>query len=140
MATSTYLPPPNPDVEARVAPPAVAIIVVAVMGLVAALGMLGVIVLGIGAALINDLPRHERAEQFVGGTFWIVWCVTSLILYSVAIWGALKMKALRSYGAAVTATIVMLLPCSCCCFIGIPIGIWSLVVLLSADVKAAFSA
>ncbi len=56
--------------------------------------------------------------------------------------GAWRMKELRSYGLAVTASILAMIPCftSCCCLLGLPVGIWALIVLLDKDVKAAFNA
>jgi hypothetical protein len=62
--------------------------------------------------------------------------VSFLILY-----GALKMKKLESHGWAVAASVIALVPCvSPCCLIGLPIGIWALVVLNKPEVKAAFPA
>ena len=38
-----------------------------------------------------------------------------------------------------TATILAMIPCiSPCCLLGLPVGIWSLVVLLDENVKASF--
>jgi hypothetical protein len=55
--------------------------------------------------------------------------------------GAWKMLKLESYGLAITASILAMIPCftSCCCLIGLPVGIWSLIVLFDKDVKAAFA-
>jgi hypothetical protein len=39
---------------------------------------------------------------------------------------------------AMTAAILAIVPCSCCCILNMPFGIWSLVVLLNEQVKAAF--
>jgi hypothetical protein len=51
----------------------------------------------------------------------------------------LKMKRLESHGLAVTASILAMLPCtSPCCIIGLPLGIWALVVLSKPEVKSAF--
>ena len=39
------------------------------------------------------------------------------------------------------ATIIAMVPCiSPCCLVGLPIGIWALVVLMKPEVKAAFRA
>ena len=54
--------------------------------------------------------------------------------------GAMKMKNLTSYGMAMTASIVSMIPCVSCCCIGLPIGIWSLVILNDMHVKNAFRA
>jgi hypothetical protein len=54
--------------------------------------------------------------------------------------GALKMKNLQSYGLATTAAILSLIPCCgpCAC-LGIPVGIWALVVLRKPEVRASFT-
>jgi hypothetical protein len=55
------------------------------------------------------------------------------------LYGGHKMRNLQSYGMAVTAAIVAMIPAiSPCCCLGVPIGIWSLVVLMNQDVKSAF--
>jgi hypothetical protein len=58
----------------------------------------------------------------------------------VMIVGALRMMRLKSYGWAMTASILALLPCSPAGIIGLVMGIWSLVVLSRSDVRAAFAA
>jgi len=52
--------------------------------------------------------------------------------------GGLKMKKLENYGSVMTACILALLPCGNCCCIGLPLGIWALVVLNRPEVKDAF--
>jgi hypothetical protein len=50
-----------------------------------------------------------------------------------------KMKRLESYGLAMTAAIIVMVPyVSPCCILGLPFGIWALVVLCDSSVKAAF--
>jgi len=64
--------------------------------------------------------------------------VLGLVLASIIIYGALEMKRVRNYGMAMAAAIIAMLPCHGCCIVGLPFGIWALVVLNDADVKAAF--
>ncbi len=53
--------------------------------------------------------------------------------------GALKMMKVQSWGFALAAAILVMLPCgSCCCFLGIPLGIWCIILLNKPEVKAAF--
>ncbi len=71
------------------------------------------------------------------------WVLAGLILTAsvVMIGAGVRMRALRSYGLAVTGSILTALPCiSCtsCCGLGTGIGLWSLYVLLSTDVREAF--
>jgi hypothetical protein len=63
----------------------------------------------------------------------------ALLTSVLIVYGGLRMKALQSYALAVTAAILAMLPCNCpCCCLGLPVGIWALVVLLKPEVKAAF--
>ena len=51
-----------------------------------------------------------------------------------------EMKELKQWNIAVVASVLAMVPCiSPCCIIGLPIGIWALVVLMRPDVKDAFS-
>jgi hypothetical protein len=54
--------------------------------------------------------------------------------------GARRMVRLRSYGRAVTTGILAVLPLSFGFMIGVPMGIWALIVLYRPDVQAAFAA
>jgi hypothetical protein len=56
----------------------------------------------------------------------------------LVILGARSMSSLHGYSTAIAGCIVSMLPCSCGCFMGLPIGIWCLVVLSHSDVKRAF--
>jgi predicted Zn finger-like uncharacterized protein len=68
----------------------------------------------------------------------LVSVVIGLVQAGVILWGAGCMKRLENYGAAMTASIVALIPCSGCCILLIPFGIWSLVVLSKPEVKDSF--
>lgn len=71
--------------------------------------------------------------------FAIVSSIVGFVIGIVVIMGALKMKNLESYGFAMTASIIAMVPCiSPCCLLGLPFGIWALVVLSDGQVKAAF--
>jgi hypothetical protein len=77
-------------------------------------------------------------KGYAGG--FVAWGVLGLLVSVVLLIGALKMKSLRSYGMAMTASVLAMIPCtSPCCLLGLPFGIWALVVLMKADVKSAFS-
>ena len=56
-----------------------------------------------------------------------------------ALRGPDELLSLQSWPMALAASVVAMLPClSPCCCLGLPIGIWSLVVLLDNNVKASF--
>ena len=71
------------------------------------------------------------------------------VLFGVGVFGSLivilggaSMLTRSSRGLSIFASLLAMIPfvSSCCCVIGLPIGIWSLIVLMNADVKAAFAA
>ena len=77
--------------------------------------------------------------DFFSGTIGLVFNFIAIAVGVVILLGALKMKRLESHGFAMAASILALVPCtSPCCVIGIPVGIWALVVLAKPEVKGAF--
>ena len=80
------------------------------------------------------LPLMERMMSLG----WVI-NVMVLALSAVTIVGALKMKNLQGYGLAMAASIIAMVPCfgPCCC-IGLPVGIWSLILLNKPEIKSAF--
>lgn len=69
----------------------------------------------------------------------IVTTAPGLVLNGLVGFGGWKMKNLQSYGWSMTAAILCCIPCCgpCSCLSLVP-GIWSLILLNRADVKAAF--
>jgi hypothetical protein len=131
-------PPMN---TAKVKAPAIALIVVGGLSLLASIW--GTINALIAAPPVfpPDAPEFMRqiAENSVGpvasGINAIFILVSLLILL-----GGIQMLRSKSWGLALTASILSMVNIvSCCCIIGLPIGIWSLVVLLAADVKQHFA-
>lgn len=88
-----------------------------------------------------NLPTNE-AEKFgyYVGTFGIYGiAVISLILTPLIVFGAIRMMKGQSRTLAMVAAILSILPITSCCFlIGGIFGVWALVVLMQADVKAFF--
>jgi hypothetical protein len=65
--------------------------------------------------------------------------IIAILMGAVILLGGLKMMKLESFGVAMTASILAMIPClSPCCVIGLPIGIWALVILSKPEVKSAF--
>ena len=136
--------PNEAAVRRQVSTPAILLMVTAGLGI--ALALLGLVqsLLGHGGIPpeLLDAPNFppqlrpwlERSQSL--GAFSNV---LALGLSGFTFYGALRMKDLRDYGLAMAASIIAIIPClgPCCC-IGIPVGIWSLVVLNKPEVKAAF--
>ena len=140
-------PPPPPTVGGagaaqQVQGPAIGLLVVGGLGVLWQLFALLGNILGFGMGALNNLgsgnPAADRYAQMFGGTMGIVFAIISLGLYGFAIWAALQMKQLRKWNISVGGAIAVMLPCSCCCLIGLPIGIWALIVLMKPEVKSAF--
>lgn len=107
-----------------------------------ATGMLVVAALGITVQLVTLLVAFVAAAQGGRG----VDILSSLVGPAIGlglgisiISGAVKMQRLQSYRLAVTAGILSLLPCTPCCLLSVPFGVWSLIVLSDPEVRSAFS-
>lgn len=130
-------------VRARVNGPATGLLVTGVLGIVlqAAALILNLSGIGMGAMQVNQqgAPLDPQMMAMFQGTAAIVAAVIGCVVGIVVIIGAMKMKNLESYGLAMTSSIVAMIPCiSPCCLLGLPFGIWALVVLSDAHVKQAF--
>jgi len=143
-------PPPLPpalsraDAVARVQIPAIALIVTAGIGMLFSLISIAVNLLGLSLADLGDftgqLGGYERTGNLLGGVVGTLSAVVQLAIGGFIIWAAFGMMSLQRWTIAVVASAVAIVPClSPCCCIGLPVGIWSLVVLMAPEVKAAFS-
>ena len=123
--------------------PAIALIIVASLG-VAYYGFSGLFTLFTGGMIFHqelpsDVPPQVRAliENMRGPMA----AVISLVVAAVngfVLFGALKMLRLQNFGLVMAAVIVAMLPCQCCCLLGLPFGIWALMVLNKPEVKSHF--
>ena len=87
--------------------------------------------------LFPELMGQQLPWDPVELMFTIVFMIFTLVLGIVTIFGANKMLQLQSYPLAMAAAIAAMVPCYCC-FLGLPMGIWALIVLNDEDVKRAF--
>lgn len=148
--TSPYDPPgsPFPDEPSNQAVahqlvnvPSILLMVVGAIGVV--MGLVGLVGGGqqIPPELLNDpeLAQYRDLIETLSGSGGVVLNIIPLALSVVVFLGGLKMRQLQSWGLAMGGSIVAIIPCigSCCC-IGIPVGIWALVVLNKPEVKNAF--
>ena len=145
-------PPPPPSMppppmgggmaSQQVQGPALGLMITA--GLALAFTLLGLVmnIAGVGMGSLGAMGGGNAAtDQYISmmsGGVGIVVNLLALGLYGFVLWGAMQMKQLRNWNIAMGASIAAMLPCSCCCIIGLPIGIWSLIVLMKPEVKSAF--
>jgi hypothetical protein len=126
--------------------PAIALLVTAILGIVVAgIGLLLSLTGLTGGRDLSEIPDPEIRKIFeyvqrLMGPLKIVQAVLGMFMGVVILMGALKMMKLQSYRFAVTAAVLAMIPCiSPCCLLGLPFGIWALVVLNQPQVKPNFT-
>lgn len=128
------------DASKKVLGPAIGLMVTAGVGI--GVQLLGIVARLVGFSLASMMGTESGGRDmpwFATGALTSVLGAFSILIGLVILFGAVQMKSLSNYGLAMTVTILAMIPCvSPCCLIGIPIGIWALVVLLDSNVKAAF--
>ena len=130
-------PGPASDAASRVKIPAIGLIATGGIGaLLALLGLaLNLLGVGLGAAGGGDEGFSLAAQGALG----ILQSVVGLAMSGLIVFGGLKMMKLQSYGLCMAAAVLSFIPfLSPCCLLGLVFGIWSLVVLNNAEIKAAF--
>lgn len=134
--------PPSGMVRDTVNTPATALLVVGGLGLLYALFSLVSNLLGMGGITPEQLEQMPpEARGFVSSMVGAgpIMGIIGVIYQAVIVFGALKMRQLQNYTLAMAACIMALIPCcSPCVCLGIPFGVWGLVVLMKPEVKAAF--
>ena len=141
-----FIPSSSSDAARAVSAPAVCLIVTAILGMLNSVvgvvfSLVGARIPGLDLAKDPQFARFERVIEMFSGTAGVISGLISLAVGAFILVGALKMMKLRSYGLAMAASIIAMIPCllpfPCCC-LGLPFGIWALVVLCRPEVKSAF--
>jgi hypothetical protein len=134
-----------PDARGRalqlVNAPAIALIVTAALGMAANAVALILHMMGRGfmPPMYGMNPDALRIIQMVNGPLGAVVRIIPLAFGVLVLVGALRMQQLRNRGLAMTAAIVAMVPCfSPCCLLGLPFGIWALIVLSKPEVQSQF--
>ncbi|QDU74219.1 hypothetical protein Pan97_12240 [Bremerella volcania] len=133
--------PQSPGLISEVAAPAIALMVISALAVVVGiLGLMGDAFLLLSGAVeqleeMNDGP----VSKYQSITVRILWGIALVLASAYIFYGALQMKQLTGYTAARTAAMISVIPClGPCCFLGIPFGIWALVVLAKPEVRDGF--
>jgi hypothetical protein len=120
--------------------PGIALLVIGILALLG--GLLGGLTHGIAAVQGRPGPPNPffpRGQAGPGEAIQSVLIVLDGLIYGgCLIAGSICMLQRRVYAMAMTATIVAMLPCNCCCLFGLPFGIWGLVTLNKPEVQGAF--
>jgi hypothetical protein len=88
-------------------------------------------------------PERDRAQQMLTEEFvynlQMTLSLVFLIVCTCSMIGAMQMLRQRGYWMAVLGSLLIMTNLSnCCCLAGIPVGIWSLSVLMRPEVRRAF--
>jgi hypothetical protein len=136
--------PPSMVVEPsrQVLGPSTGLLVAGILGAILEVTFLFIEIIGTSMEAFwkweDEIPR--RYADILEGGFWITSSFVGILVAAFIIYASLKMKDLKQWGICVTASILAMIPCiSPCCIVGLPIGIWCLVVLMRPEVKNAFS-
>jgi hypothetical protein len=116
--------------------PAIALLVVGILGVL--VGFLYVVQAIVGRPLVGPGGPVNPDAAATQQSFAWVFAFLSLIWGAVVTLGGVKLLQLQSWGSVLVAAIFAMLPCNPCCLLGLPVGIWTLVVLNNSDVKRSF--
>ena len=138
------MPVSSVDAMQLVQGPAMGLIITAILGLLAQAAGIIMNVLGVGMNAAGMQGQGQGGEEMawanmMTGAAGIVGAIIGIVMGVIILMGALKMKKLESYSFSMVAAVIAMVPCiSPCCLVGLPIGIWALVVLNKPEVKSAF--
>ena len=139
MNTELPTPPVAPDALKQVSGPSTGLLIVGIIGGIISLGSFFSISIGTGISTLWWKGFPDRYEDLWEGAFGIGSSLVGILIAAFVIYAALKMKELSQWSLALVASILALIPCiSPCCVVGLPIGIWSLIVLTKPEVRSAF--
>jgi len=137
--------PPRVDVSGKVKGPAIGLMATAIIGFLLQLKSLifptnveDILILM--EELSPDFDTEQYADVIEMATSGnVIFILFGMALCVLVFFGGMKMMNMQSWGLALAASIVALIPCtSPCCCLGLPIGIWAIIVLMDSAVKDAF--
>jgi hypothetical protein len=121
------------EAKALVGPPAITLMVLGGVGFAIAIAGLFFNLTGVG-----NQPNNMRAFGGAGQFAHYIGLILPFVWATVVMFSGYQMKSLSNWGSALVGIIFAMLPCNVCCLVGIPIGIWALVVMMKPEVKDAF--
>lgn len=131
----------GPDPKVMVHGPANALIVVSsiAVGVGLVFLLINFYLITSGAAEKLDQLNRGQIAQTTKITVRVVWGVVLIIASTFVLFGSIQMRKMKNYAFARGAAIVSVIPCIGPCYIlGLPFGIWALVVLGNPEVRDAF--
>ncbi len=129
------------DIESKIKPPAIGLIVVGILNLPFSIYLVLTVVMQLALGEFN----RPFADDTTRMTFYIVFYGIGILgligtaIAPVLIYGGIQMRKGKKYRFARIASVLAIIPITSSCFlVGIPVGIWSFFVLRNPDVKAYF--
>ncbi len=123
--------------------PAIALIVVSILNVF--FGVWGLIQRQASMEIYKTMPQFSDPQMqkilaMANGPIVIASSLLTMGMTVVILLGALKMQQLKSHSFAFTVSILAMIPClTPCCLLGLPFGIWALVILNKPEVKSQFN-
>lgn len=101
---------------------------------------------GVNEAQMNQLLSNPNlpsgakdALRFMMGTGAKLINLLGMGMAGLMVFGGVQMRTLKSYGVAIAACVIGMLPCTSCCCVTLPIAIWALTILTKPEIKASFT-
>ena len=117
--------------------PALSLVIFSIIGLLC--GLLGLL-MNFGVVGMGAMESYGGAGVMAQGALGVIQSLIGLGISVFIYMAAKKMERLENFNWAMAGSILAMLPCfSPCCVLGLPVGIWSLVVLNKPEVKGAFT-
>jgi hypothetical protein len=129
----------TPEASDQVSGPSIGLLITGILG--AAISFI-LLIASLFETGIESIKSHEffgGYSSIAEGAAGVAFCFVGLLVAGFIIYASLKMKELTQWSLCIAASIIAMIPCiSPCCIVGLPIGIWCLVVLTKPEVKTAF--
>lgn len=127
------------DIRARLGPPAVIMIVIAVFSTIAMVVDFGFRMYNLSNPQFLPADNVQRMSMLVGNYTGAFIDILNFVCQFLVITGCLAMMKGRDKAKARMAAFISMIPCiSGCCVLNIPFGIWAFMVLNQPDVEAFF--
>lgn len=128
-------------VKGKVLPPAIILLIISCIGLALTIFNVAWAIFADPKAMIDpNAPQWlQEMQRESNSTATLVFQSLFLIVNPVIIFGAIQMMRIKMRPFAFVASIVAMLNLGTfCCIVGLPVGIWSLIILCQPDVARAF--
>jgi hypothetical protein len=124
----------------RVALPAIFLMIIGGLGL--SLGVLNAVLEALDLGGPNPFVAPEQANdpqfQQMEKVLKVVGPILNILWGLIVLAGGWQMKILKNRGFVLFSCVWAMLPCNGCCLLGIPFGIWAIIVVNDESVKRAF--